>query len=265
MSSALLSVPVKVKFCKLSLFGVTCLLTRHPNLLRCAVQFSALACKRISADNKLSKQQRRVSGGLAIQITPSSSSFASLRRCLPAMSRYVQSMSENGVAVSDCPSSSPSPTNKRPLSPTPVDGSPAVAPPSADNASIDQQPAKRQRLVQDAEYKKRGQRMFGVLVGTLNKFREEGSKQTDAVSSFLCASVYGCDPLTPSTDKTAGSSRAKDGGETQVGSGRARPGVKPCSPREEPSLRRHKERRREGVYRDSRASCLFRLCTCPWG
>jgi hypothetical protein len=71
-------------------------------------------------------------------------------------------------------SSSPSPSAKRSLSPEAA---------SAPTPSVsEQQPAKRQKLVQDAEYKKRGQRMFGVLMGTLNKFREEGSKQTDAVS-----------------------------------------------------------------------------------
>jgi pinin/SDK/memA/ protein conserved region len=136
------------------------------------------------AETSYRRRKDKEFGWLGI-VFDSSSPPLSVDYCLPTMSRYVESGSEKVVIVSDRLASSPSPTNKRPLSPTPVDDAPAVVAPSVDNASVEKQPAKRQRVVQDAEFKKRGQRMFGVLVGTLNKFREEGSKQTDAVSLFF--------------------------------------------------------------------------------
>jgi len=79
-----------------------------------------------------------------------------------------------------------SPSPSRPLvSPSLADTLPYEDPrPPTALKTLEEEPSiqvvEKKRKVEDVESKKRGKRMFGVLMGTLNKFKEEGNKQSDA-------------------------------------------------------------------------------------
>jgi len=74
-----------------------------------------------------------------------------------------------------------SPSNKRTLAEEEGEDWTREPPKENGNSMADsEREPKRAKITNDAASQKRGKRMFGVLMGTLNKFRDEGTKQTDA-------------------------------------------------------------------------------------
>ena len=57
-----------------------------------------------------------------------------------------------------------------------------------DEQVVEENEAKRTKL--EPEIRKRGQRLFGVLMGTLNKFKSETTQKSDAVSTLYLSKIY---------------------------------------------------------------------------
>lgn len=50
--------------------------------------------------------------------------------------------------------------------------------------------AKKPRLEMSTDSRRRGQRLFGVLLGTLNKFKDDSEKRSEGVNIILTRAVH---------------------------------------------------------------------------